>query len=326
MRDIKMKLNKVALTNFKAFESKQDIEIAPKDINFSSGNVDDRNVNLALSYLKEIIQVGDCNPYHFSEQDLSNNVQITVEYIKKVNEGKRYCYSEAPFPDDMFGFELNYTNTETSKVELSFEIEWDPEVKKPFVKHYKVKMNGEIIGEVNASHKSKQVGELTLNFLHPILLPAWHEHWIESVVMSFGEALHSHFFEKIKEVVDRDTAQLMDMDIDERHSPNGLCSELEQQLNVDFIQTSSGALLKPNTEIRQLRNIPDSRLFSYSITELPELHTHATEMLSEVLVAPLDDLILLLESTINAGSNNGIANSGESCQLQILNDTLLPLH
>ena len=57
-----MRITKLTLTNFRSFKEAQTIEIAPITMLFGPNSVGKSSVLMALFYLQQIIEKGQCNP------------------------------------------------------------------------------------------------------------------------------------------------------------------------------------------------------------------------------------------------------------------------
>jgi len=57
-----MRLTRLALTNFKSFQNKQVIDLAPVTLLFGPNSVGKSSVLMALAYVQQILTKGHCNP------------------------------------------------------------------------------------------------------------------------------------------------------------------------------------------------------------------------------------------------------------------------
>lgn len=57
-----MRITEIALTNFKSFKQTQRIQLAPVTLLFGPNSVGKSTVLMALAYVQQILQKGQCNP------------------------------------------------------------------------------------------------------------------------------------------------------------------------------------------------------------------------------------------------------------------------
>jgi len=152
-------------------------------------------VLMALAYLQQILEKGQCDPKYLAAlghkyvggfkslvygHDLSRNIKIKVEFEPGLTVGSEYeTYIELLQTDDNF-IKLQDIAGNTEHVALEFEISWSERFQHAYVKNYRVWINHDDIGMMDSEEDTKQVMIRELNCRHELLFPVNHEEWLDS--------------------------------------------------------------------------------------------------------------------------------------------------
>lgn len=187
-----MKITKISLTNFRAFKQTQTIEFAPVTLLFGPNSVGKSTVLKALFYVQQILSKGQCNPMYLDalnkkyiggfenlvhKRDLDTNITLKIEYDKGDTIGSSYAYLYELLSEEL-DIQLSSPVEDAQTIAVEFEIAWHKLEKTAYVKTYRVEFDGDIIAEVTSSGP-KQAFLTFLNYIHPLLLPANHEEWLQ---------------------------------------------------------------------------------------------------------------------------------------------------
>lgn len=187
-----MKITKISLTNFRAFKQTQTIEFSPVTLLFGPNSVGKSTVLKALFYVQQILSKGQCNPMYLDalnkkyiggfenlvhKRDLDTNITLKIEYDKGDAIGSSYAYLYELLSEEL-DIQLSSPVVDAKTIAIEFEIAWHKFEKTAYIKTYRVEFDGDIIAEVTSSGP-KQAFLTFLNYIHPLLLPANHEEWLQ---------------------------------------------------------------------------------------------------------------------------------------------------
>ncbi|GGB73459.1 AAA family ATPase [Shewanella inventionis] len=335
-----MNITKLTLTNFRSFKESQTIEFAPVTLLFGPNSVGKSTVLMALFYLQQILAKGQCDPARIDAlggkfvggfknlvygKNIKNNIKIKVEYDKGNAIGSTYAYLS-----DLIGqqvnLSLNSPSSDAKKIALEFEISWSMSNKTAFISNYKIWFDDIEIAEVNSDAGLKQPMITALNYLHPLLLPEGHDDWLIDCFDSQVE-IHNNLFDKILalkgiyhpehvEIVDGEHSLFQNDEETPVFSDTCYVSEFHECLNIDRIphQELNNSLFMTFIDNSTLLHAPIGikgkagalpllgKVLTSSLSlEDEQLSSVISEILSDVIVAPLDNLLVYLNNSLCIG-------------------------
>jgi len=334
-----MRITKLSLTNFRSFKQTQTIEFAPVTLLFGPNSVGKSTVLMALFYLQQILAKGQCDPQRLTAlgdkfvggfenmvngRDLNSSIIFRIEYDKLGKIGSSYA-SLTDLLTDQFDIEVANLATDTERVAIELHISWSKSENTAYISQYNVWLNDIAIAEVNSDAGMKQPLITALNYLHPLLLPVNHDEWLKESFDNQADIHHSladRAFELkgIYMPTDREIQQGAETPEDDWDWPdftdNCFVSELHEVINEgrmtadDF--SSSDLLSSINDET--LKHVPVSikgqsgalpalgKALSTSLSLDDDIFNEVVnELLSDVLIAPLDNLLALLNDSLCIG-------------------------
>ena len=299
-----MRITKLTLTNFRSFKEAQTIEIAPITLLFGPNSVGKSSVLMALFYLQQIIEKGQCNPQRLEAlgnklvggfknlvngRDLSKSIVIRVDYDKNGAIGKTYGKSLALLEESSTMHEVSLLLQDqavsTERVGLEFVVSWSKAKKTAYVQTLKVWLNDVFICETFCDDGFKNPLITHLNLSHSLLLPSDHDEWLENVIEEGEDDIWSGWSNTIIDNYDG---------VDQVHfSDDGKISRLHAELKDNQIigfKAIAGALPKANTLLETTVSHDDTVIAA-----------NIEEALSEILVSPLDNLLSILNDSVCIG-------------------------
>ncbi|EHV9705085.1 DUF3696 domain-containing protein [Vibrio parahaemolyticus] len=338
-----MKITKLSLTNFRSFKQTQTIDFAPVTLLFGPNSVGKSTVLMALFYLQQLLEKGQCNPQRLEAmsnkyvggfknlvhgKDLSNNITLKVEYQKpEVTSGHSYDDSLF-FIDDIQEREnklqgnlkrqllsisspIEWANT----IAIELEIKWSHAANTAFVCRQTVWLDDEFIAETVNPEYSPNAQVHLVNYLHKLLITDQQDEWFESYCAD-GE-LHPLFDSSLCEMTKGDYAET---EHDQIFNDAGACGEFH-----DLVLNSATSEAEL-TEISYLGQKQQHALFQFSSLGgvLPKLGQRLTtsieaddalntkrieEVFSDIFVASLDNLQELLQDSLTIGPLRHIPDS-----------------
>lgn len=334
-----MRITKLSLTNFRSFKETQTVEFAPVTLLFGPNSVGKSSVLMSIFYLHQVLTQGNCNPVRLSAlnnkyvggfenlvhgRKLDNPMVIKIEFDKQGKVGSSYGF----LSDLIEGVELCVSSPSVAAetMALEFEIAWSAVRKTAYVSRYTVFFDDIFIAEVTSDAGLKQPVISCINYLHPLLLPENHEEWLVSS-LEVGAPIHWALYDKLLDSLDlpnpthREISKgasppFEDYEVPPEFSYEPYVSELHEQLTEGRFQTSeiddaanyvlldgnkvmhvplgiasvSGALLRTGSKLKTSLSLDDVKL-----SEL------LTELLSDLLIAPLDNLCRILDDSLCIG-------------------------
>jgi hypothetical protein len=316
-----MRITKLSLTNFRSFKNTQTIEFAPLTLFFGPNSVGKSNALLALSYVEHILKTGDCNPNYIEKfgsklvggykglvykRDIERDIEISIEFDKSNKIGKTYSYLRDFIQDPGLQTSLEVSDVQT--IEIQLIIGWSKILNKAIVKEYGVSFDSDPIFRASSDNSGKQPKINLMNFFHPVLIP---ENRFEELTI-FKQKVVKHYEAKDQgEQKGQLTEQEMCFDEDgfltNLHSNMSAVKTDIRYLNKDgniFSEPSisysnvNGALPKLNSVLQTSLNNDD---------EQSNLLVH--ELLTDIVVSPLDNLLSLLNSGVHIGPLRHIESS-----------------
>lgn len=284
-----MRITEIALTNFRSFQATQSIALAPVTLLFGPNSVGKSSVLMALFYIQQMLEKGQCDPQRIDAlgekhiggfkslvngRDLAKRMVIKLTLDKSGAIGASYNQIVDLVGDD-FGLPVDSPTADASRMAVEFHIAWSKAEDMAYVACYKVWLDDSLIAELSSDAGLRQPVITWLNYRHPALLTeADHEEYAEGDYVSrLHELLNAS---RKPETVSR-------TDI-------GQNTEISFEHAVIGFKGLAGAL-----------PVPGKRLETVIEAYEPTLTLRLHEILSDVLVAPLDNLLALLNESLCIG-------------------------
>jgi hypothetical protein len=336
-----MQITKLSLTNFKSFKNKQSIEFAPVTLLFGPNSVGKSSVLMALFYLQQILDKGQCDPQRIEalggklvggfknlvhRRNMNESITIKIEFDKSGSVGSSYDFLADLIGEGELAIRLSSPVVEAKTIGLEFVIAWTEQKKTAYVANYKVWFDGVEIAEVSSDAGLMQPQITSLNYLHPLLLPENHNDWLIDCFDS-EVAMHNALFDKVldlKNIYNPSHSEITDGadrpfegDEEEPHftddcfvsafhellndernvrndhesADNMVIVEGETLIHVPIgIKGLIGALPSPGKKLESSLSLVDEKQNEVFV-----------ELLSDILVAPLDNLKKLLNDSLCIG-------------------------
>lgn len=290
-----MRIAQLALTNFRAFKTTQTLTFAPLTLLFGANSVGKSSVLLALFYLQEILTQGDCSPKRIKalgskyvggfsslvhEKNLANAIVLNVRYEKAESESGRSYQQTAQFIEELLGHRqdpfVSYLSISSpsewaNSINIEFEIKWHTASQNAYVARYSVWADDVFIAEAVSDEPNQNAVVHLINYLHPLLRS---DDEIANDVSQGNE-----FQEWLLEA---GTSQPQPVNC--RHTESEYIHSLFE------FESRSGAL-------PELGGVLSTSLESDSPLNTSRLN----EVLSDLFVAPLDNLAKLLNDSLSIG-------------------------
>lgn len=289
-----MRITSLSLTNFRSFQETQSIDFAPVTLLFGPNSVGKSSVLMALFYLQQILGKGQCDPVLLEAlgdkhvggfknlvngRDLDKKIGIKVSLDKKGEIGS--SYNEIT---DMMAWDFDILNdspaADADAISIELDIGWSKVKKTAYVAKYKVWFDGELIAETTSDSGMKQPMITKLNFLHNLLVSDFDEDFqAES-----GEGLYVSKFHHL----------LIHPRVSRSKVLEGikvLEGEAIVYMPIGF-DGFAGALPRLGRRMETALE---------SLDEAPPYAVRVHEILSDILVAPLDNLLALLNDSLCIG-------------------------
>jgi predicted ATPase len=302
-----MRITKLSLTNFRSFKETQTIEFAPVTLLFGPNSVGKSTILMALFYLQQILEKGQCNPQRLEAlgnkfiggfknlvngRDLSKSITIRVDYDKQGAIGSTYGQSIEMLSESSSEHApkilLQDQASATERVGLEFVISWSKVKKAAYVEHMRVWLNDEFAGRTFCDDGLKNPVIKTLNLTHPLLLPTDHDEWMQTVFDEGAEHLWAGWADAMGY-----GERGYGWEHDDHFNDDGLISQLDVELGRQLeygIKAIDGALPN-NNMILETAFYHDNNIVTAIINEV----------LSEVFVSPVDNLLSLLKGSVCIG-------------------------
>ncbi|WP_415355714.1 AAA family ATPase [Halioglobus sp. Uisw_031] len=286
-----MKITELSLTNFRSFKETQKIEFAPVTLLFGPNSVGKSSVLLALFYLQQILEKGQCDPVRIEAlgdkhiggfknlvngRDLGKEMVIKVSFSTADDIGATYNDIEDIVSDDsleLYALNSDSPAAEANSVSLEFRLGWSDSEKTAFVSRYTVWLDEELVAEATSDPGLKQPMISYINYEHPLVVDengeddfASHFHRLITEPRMANEAFEVY---DVDSVASRDKAFY--------HVPIGF-------------RGRAGALPLLGRRLSTSLNL-NSEIDNWRVEEI----------LSDVLVAPLDNLLEFLAESLCIG-------------------------
>lgn len=287
-----MRITEIALTNFRSFQATQAIPLAPVTLMFGPNSVGKSSVLQALFYLQQILAKGHCDPQRIevlgekhiggfaslvNGGDLTKRIVIKLHVDKTGNIGASYNQLYELINED-FGLTVDSPTADAARFAVELHIAWSKSAQVAYVACYKLWLDDTLISELTSDAGMKQPMLAWLNYQHPALLAEPDvveapEHEAEGFVSVLHELLSAQ--RPIQPVSRHDSWHLPEMTF--AHAELGF-------------KGFAGAL-----------PLLGKRLETTFEHDDPRITTRLHEILSDVLVAPLDNLLTLLNQCLCIG-------------------------
>lgn len=305
-----MRITKLSLTNFRSFKETQTIEFAPVTLLFGPNSVGKSTVLLALFYLQQIVDKGECNPQKIDAlggkfvdgfenmvngRDLSKRIKFKIEYDMGTSIGSDYSGSNELLYD-IAGVELDLlimdmpSGAYDQKVAIEFEIAWSFTLKTAYIASYSVWFDGDFIGEITADAGLKNPIISKLNFGHALLCDYFdaRSDWLREMYQTQECLLATETKEEIE-------LNLSDGEVinNQQFSDDGIYSRVHFLIHQQFpigIKGMAGALPRLGKKL----------VTSLDLESKPNEYLINT-VLSELFVSPLDNLLSILSQSLCIG-------------------------
>lgn len=330
-----MRITKLTLANFRSFRTEQTIEFAPLTLLFGPNSVGKSTVLMALFYVQQILAKGQCDPQRIDAMGgrfvggfrhlvhgkrLDEALRIGVEF--ELGEKLGSSYAEV---GDLVAIEIGpigeliglAARANTMSVEL--EVSWSPDQERAFVSRYTVGFDGEELAEITSDSGLKQPMITGINYQHRLLKYDELTEWVSEQIEQ-GLAVHPSLVDYILDSNDEEGPDLEEL----AYSDEALQSELHELTQIQPLISES---VESNADIAEsslkygsftalgikgfagaLPTLGRTLVTSLSLND--DMQTRVVEeILSDVLVAPLDNLLELLNESLCIGPLRHITDS-----------------
>lgn len=336
-----MRITKLSLTNFKSFKQEQTIEFAPVTLLFGPNSVGKSSVIMSLFYLQEVLSKGQANPSRISAlkskqlggflslvhgKNLSNDIIIKVELDKLGLIGKSYLLeaselTQVIIDDDSLSldepaFLMPSVVENSERVELEFTIAWSATLNSAKVKSYRVWSDGNFLGELSSDLNQSGSSISRLNFKHSLLRPVNHKEWL-NVIENTDYPISPEALEhdsKIDNFVVEDNGcnSFFQFYLEEKSDtvirPKSY-DELDEDQKKEYHSLDAYSVMPISVNCRKV-GLPDlNQVMDIAGLYKPDIGLNAEylnylqmqSVFTEIFVAPLDNLLAILEQSANIG-------------------------
>jgi len=287
-----MRITEIALTNFRSFQATQVIPLAPVTLMFGPNSVGKSSVLQALFYLQQILAKGHCDPQRIdvlgekhiggfaslvNGGDLNKRIAIKLQVDKSGSIGASYNQLYELINEDL-GLTVDSPTADAARFAVELHIAWSKSAETAYVACYKLWLDDTLIAELTSDAGMKQPVLAWLNYQHPALLADLDvdeapEREAEGFVSVLHELLNAQ--RPTQPVGRRDSWHVPEMAF--AHAELGF-------------KGFAGAL-----------PLLGKRLETTVEHDDPRITTRLHEILSDVLVAPLDNVLTLLNQSLCIG-------------------------
>ena len=284
-----MRIVEIALTNFRSFQTTQSITLAPVTLLFGPNSVGKSSVLMALFYVQQMLEKGQCDPQRIDAlgekhvggfkrlingRDTAKRMVIKLTVDKSGSIGSNYNQLVDLVGDD-FALPVDSPTADADRMAVEFHIAWSKAKDTAYVACYKIWLNDSLIAELASDSGLKQPVITWLNYRYPALLTDedQDDHAEGEMVSRLHELLNAD--RKPEKVSRRDPEQNLDVSFE--HAAIGF-------------EGIAGAL-----------PVLGKRLETVIDADDPILTARIHEILSDVVVAPLDNLLALLNESLCIG-------------------------
>ncbi len=322
-----MRITNLTLANFRSFGKEQTIEFAPLTLLFGPNSVGKSTVLMALFYVQQILAKGQCDPQRIDAMGgryvggfrnlvhgkrLDGTLRIGIEFELGEKLGSSYSdvgelvMIEIGPIGDLIGLATAAT---TMSVEL--EVSWSPDHGQAYVSRYKVAFDGEELAEITSDSGLKQPMITGINYQHRLLKYDELTEWVTEQIEQ-GQAVHPSLVDYILDSNDEEGPDLEEL----AYSDEAFQSELHELVQIKPLISESfeSNAISEDTEMSPgtfkalgikgfagaLPLIGRTLVTSLSLNE--DMQTRVVEeILSDIFVAPLDNLLELLNESLCIG-------------------------
>ncbi|HHQ6576493.1 TPA: DUF3696 domain-containing protein [Serratia fonticola] len=261
--------------------------------------------------------------------DYLKKILIRIEFDKDGRLGSSYGAIEDFFEN--FNLGISSPSEMAQKMSITFEISWSDLLSTAYVSRYTVAFDGENIAEISSDSGLRQPTLSAINFLHPLLLPENHDEWMTNSVNE-GKKIHIGLKDNYLSLTK--TASKSKKNNHETHNDEHFTNENSDVFNENAYASEFHEIL---TELRGFNkisdfptdgNLVDEQSFApYKIPHVPisietrsgslpalakksktlismdnaVLNERINEIISDLVVAPLDNLYSLLKDSLCIG-------------------------
>lgn len=291
-----MRITSLELTNFRSFQATQRIEFAPVTLLFGPNSVGKSTVLMALFYLQQILEKGHCDPMRLDAlggkhiggfknlvngRDLNKRIVLKVTLDKQGEIGANYNRFAELLGEEL-GLTVDSPCADADNMAIELHIGYSKKEGTAFVACYRLWLDDKLIAELSSDDGLKQPVISYLNYRHPALL------------CDTDEAFEA-------EEGDGWFVSLLQRELNLRrmvqgHARGSYITKASAGLSEAFTHVPVGfkgvaGALPPLGQTLQTTLEFDERLVDVRVHEI----------LSDVLVAPLDNLLALFKDSLCIG-------------------------
>lgn len=330
-----MRITKLTLANFRSFGKEQTIEFAPLTLLFGPNSVGKSTVLMALFYVQQILAKGQCDPQRIEAMGqrfvggfrhlvhgkrLDETLRIGVEFELGEKLGSSYVQLGELVATEVgaLGELIGLANRATT-MSITLDVSWSFVRETAYVSGYRVAFDGEELAEITSDAGLKQPMITGINYQHPMLDYDELTEWVSEQIAQ-GQAIHPSLVDYILEPGDGEGPDLEEL----VYSDDAVQSEFHELMQIqplvleavepDFQSLDKKAALGSFKALGvkgfagALPILGHSLETSLSLDD--DLHTQVMEeILSDIFVAPLDNLLELLDESLCVGPLREITDS-----------------
>lgn len=336
-----MRITNLTLENFRSFGKRQTIPFAPLTLLFGPNSVGKSTVLMALFYVQQILAKGQCDPQRIEAMGnrfvggfrqlvhgkfLDKPIRIGIEFeIDREELGASYSELGDLVTDNLgsLGELVGFSNFGTL-ARLDFEISWSKKREKAYISKYTVSFDQDVIAEVTSDSGLEQPMITGIHYHHEFFYHEWFQDWVNGSIENSG-LLHpnlQYFAGGDEEEWRNDFKELYPYEFSE----NGFLGDFHELVQVSPIETAEPEGIQPSGSELEHRIVDHARSrpvgFKGFTGALPKpgallhaslpidddfKHRIGLEILSDILVAPLDNLLKILNQSLCIGPLRHIA-------------------
>lgn len=273
--------------------------------------------------------------------DIRSKIKIKIEFDKSERIGNSYGVIEDLFED--FNIGISSPSEAAKKMSIEFEIAWSESLETAYISRYTVAFDGENIAEVTSDSGLKQPMLSAINFLHPLLLPDNNDEWIINSAeegIPIHEALKDSYLQSIggeefdyRYISKGNDDELYNTDTIVEFNENAYVSEFHELVTEPRMANGNNKFITDNSLIDELSFVPckishipiavdchsgalpklGKKLKTSLALEDIKINERATEIFSDLVVAPLDNLFRILKDSLCIGPLRTVPNA--LCQI-----------